>query len=169
MSALVMLFLLPPQPCLELHLPLCPCISPYASADPKPTAKLRLSLWAQPSTHPPCSNISDTETYPWHPYGSEPCPGQLWPFWVLTGERRRFVSSWSTEALSSHWLFVPWGSSLSRLCMCILLSLLEGLFSFDERELGHLLSEPVCLWLKSRLPDTTIYKLHLLIVNVCGL
>lgn len=132
---------LPPQPCLELHLPLCPCVSPYASADPKPTAKPRLSLWAQPSTHPPCSNISDTEAYPWDPDGSEPCPGQLWPFWVLTGERHCSVSSWPTETLSSHWLLVPWGSSLSRLCMGIL-SLSESLFSFDECELGHLLSEP---------------------------
>lgn len=63
-------------------------------------------------------------------------------------DERRFVSSWSTEALLSHWLLVPWASSLSRLCVGIWLSLSEGLFSFDECELGHLISKPFACDLK---------------------
>ena len=80
-------FISHPQPCPELHLPFCTRVSPYASADLKPTAELRLGLWTQPSTHPPCPNLPDTEAYSRDPYGPQPCPGHLRPFRVLTGER----------------------------------------------------------------------------------
>lgn len=80
------------QPGLELHLPVCAHVSPRASTDLKPTAELRLGLWTQPSAHPSCPNFSNTEAYSRHPDGSEPCPGQLWPCGVLTGERER--DSW---------------------------------------------------------------------------
>lgn len=144
----VILFFLPPQPCFELHLSLCPCVSPYASADPKPPAKLRLSIWTQPSAHPPRSNISNTETYPWNPNGSEPCPGQLWPFWVLTGERRGFVSSSATESSSSQWLFASWSSPLLRFHMDILTSSSKSVFTLHACEPGHLPPEPFAYDLK---------------------
>jgi hypothetical protein len=133
---------LPPQPCIELHLPLRSCVSSHASTDPKPTAKLRLRIRTQPSSHPPCSNISNTETYPWDSDSSEPRPGQLWPFWVLTGERCSLASAWSTEALSSCWLLGSQGPSLLRLHTASWF-FSKGVFSFDECDPGHLLSEPL--------------------------
>ena len=75
------------QPCPELHLPFGARVPPHASADPKPTTELRLSLWTQPSAHPPRPNFPDPEAYSRDPYSSEPRPGQLRPFRVLTGER----------------------------------------------------------------------------------
>ena len=100
------------QPCPELHLPFGARVPPHASADPKPTTELRLSLWTQPSAHPPRPNFPDPEAYSRDPYSSEPRPGQLRPFRVLTGERD-ILMTWfvlgtteeshgATSALDAH-------------------------------------------------------------------
>lgn len=89
------------QPCLELHLPACTRVSPYAPTNPKPAAEPGLGLRTQPSAHPPSPDLSNTEAYPRDPDSSEPRPGQLWLFRVLAGEQDLSVS-WSALVMAEE-------------------------------------------------------------------
>lgn len=95
---MMVLSLSPAQPRPEFHLPIRARVTPHASADPKPTAELRLGLRTQPSAHPPCPDLSNAEAYSRDPCRSESRPGQLWPFGVLTGERGSSMS-WSVPVI----------------------------------------------------------------------